>query len=96
MSKIKEKKILVLELSKDFFVEAEETDESYYFWICRTDYGVKSLIFGVPVENHEDLRSALCGHMLLFQDIDYMYGYLEPLLEGEDVDDMFNIEGEFA
>ena len=91
MSKIKKKEIYVLELSKDFYVEAEQTADCYEFWICRENYGIKHSLFGIPVDDHENLRSALCRYKDLFKDFDYMYGYLEDLLESEDVDENFNI-----
>lgn len=89
---IREKKQLVLELSKDFYIEAETDNEQkcYDFWLCRKGYGVKVYMHGLPFEYHTCLRQALrfVGEIA---DAEYVAPYLEDLLEGEEVDENLNI-----
>ena len=89
--RIKTKKIYYIELSKDFFVEAEQEEECYSFWLCRTNYGTKTYIFGLPLYKHDSLREAFQEFKPLLIDREYMDVYLECLLEGEEVDEHFNI-----
>jgi len=88
---MKEKKILVLDLSKDFWVEAEQSEDTYDFWLCRKNYGRKVYIIGELISFYKNLRVALEDHMDVFNDIDWMGCFLEELLEDEFVDELFNV-----
>ena len=101
MSKIKSKRILILELSKDFYIEAEETeDESvkpfvglvYDFWLCRRGYGCKVFMHGLEAKYHKSLPEAT-RFVDELVDWEYLAPYFEDLLEGdEEVDENLNIK----
>lgn len=92
MRKIKVKKQLVLELSKDFYIEAEVDNEQqcFDFWLCRNNYGLKIFMHGLPFQYHESLRDAV-RFVDSIVDAEYLAPYLEDLLEGEEVDEKLNI-----
>lgn len=91
MRKIMKKEVLVYPLSKDFYIEAEKTDEDYSFWLCRNNYGIKVGVYGVPLEYYKTLRDALMDNIATLTDREYMDVCLNDLLEGEDADENFNI-----
>ena len=41
-------KITVCEMEDDFFVEVYQNDDIIEFWIYHRNYGIKSLMFGIP------------------------------------------------
>ncbi len=93
MSEIKKKEFYVLELSKDFFIEAEdnEKDKCYDFWLCRDRYCIKVFMHGLPWEYHDSLVEAVrfVGDLV---DSEYLAPYLDDLLDdGEEIDCSMNI-----
>lgn len=88
---IEEKKILILPLSGDFWVEADTDGDTYEFWLCRKGYGLKHFIFGEPATNYEDLKSALRDHREIFMNRGYMSVFLDDMLEGDEIDEHFNV-----
>ena len=90
---MKTKKMYVEELSKDFWVECEydKNEGCAEFWLCRESYGIKINLFGIPCDD-SDVKETFKEFIPDFRDRDYMDSYLEDLLEGEEVDEKFNIE----
>ena len=94
MSKIKKKEIYVLELSKDFYIEAENNadDECYDIWLCRKGYGKKIYMHGLLYEYYKSIYAAIRFMDALIDGWDYLTCYIEDLLDsGEEVDEHCNI-----
>ena len=98
MRGIKRKDVYILVLSKDFYVEAEKRDSgesvgSYDFWLCRTDFGEKTYVYGIPLDYASSVYDALEKNQGTLSDRDYMEIFLEHLTdEGEFVSNDFIIE----
>lgn len=81
----------------DFYVEAEQTtsngEEMVAFWLARNNYGIKISLFDIPMSEVPEgkIENAFAEYIALFCDREYMDGFLEDLLEGEEVDENFNI-----
>ena len=91
MAKTKHKTVYVLELSKDFYVEAETSEDSYDFWLCRKDFGIKTYCYGEPLFMYNGIGEALNRNKSTLLDREYMDVFFHDLLEGEEVDENFNI-----
>lgn len=70
---IKEKTIKVYEFDDvAYSVEVIESDQDVEFWLQKKDYGVKSLMFGIPKQNDDKnyldlIRANILNHIRIYE-----------------------------
>lgn len=71
-----EKKIDIYQIMKDYFVQVEDNNEIIEFYLYHKDYGVKTLMFGMPKKEVSDIRQ-----IILDNAEDYILDYIEKYIE---------------
>ncbi|MBR3975758.1 MAG: hypothetical protein IKJ88_07865 [Clostridia bacterium] len=80
--KVSQKQITVYEFDDGFFVEVSKDEDATYFYLGHTQYGVKSLMFGVP-----DLNLMSAEQLIEANIEDYIELYKEEYFDYNDLYD---------
>ena len=85
MSKIKIKLFYIIDISKDFYIEAMASKDSFDFWLCRKNYCQKEYVYGVPYpQKHRSKEKEMVmieENKINLKDPDYMSIFCEELLD---------------